>query len=142
MLAVIQHISNRRDAYLDVAMFVRVLGASSDWGFEIIQVRCIKENRLTMSSYEMVHPNVDPGHQIFLRDILPVEKLVKVDWRRSGQVQVPHAARRGLCVLATRNSEIVACPVGVMEKTLGAYDGLGQNSQSLSCRKKISWRTP
>lgn len=72
----------------------------------------------------MVHPNVDPSDQIFLRDILSIEKLVKVDRRRAGQVEVPGAARRRLCFLATRNSKIVSRPVDVLEHALGTHDGL------------------
>lgn len=72
----------------------------------------------------MVHPNVDPSDQIFLRNILPVEKPVKVDRRRAGQVKVPHAARRWLGFFTTRNSQVVSRPVGVFEESLGAHDGL------------------
>ena len=77
-----------------------------------------------MGSYEVVHPEVDPSDQIFLRDILPVEKLVKVHWRRGRQVKVPCAARGRFRFLATRHSEVVACPVDVVEGAFGAHDGL------------------
>lgn len=81
-------------------------------------------SRRTLESYEVVHPDVDPSDQIFLRDILPIEELVKVDRRRAGQVEVPDAARRRLCFLATRNSKVVSRPVGVVEHALGTHDGL------------------
>ena len=85
-------------------------------------VRFVKDN--TVGSYEVVRPDVDPSDQIFLRHILPVEKHVKVDRRRAGQVKVPYTARRRFCFLATRHSKIVACPVGVLEDALRAHDGL------------------
>ena len=85
-------------------------------------VRFVKEN--TAGSYEVVRPDVDPSDQIFLRDIFPIEKFVKVDRRRAGQVKVPYTARRWFRFLATGHSEIITCPVGILEDPLGAYDGL------------------
>ena len=74
--------SNGRGAYLDVAVLVRVFGASSDCGCEIVQLGSSKGTR--RGSYEVVRPDIDPSDQIFLRDILPIEKVVKVDRRRAG----------------------------------------------------------
>ena len=72
----------------------------------------------------MVHADVDPSDEILLRDVLAVEELVEVDDRFAGEMHVPLATRRRLGVLALRDREVVAGPVGVVQETLGADDGL------------------
>ena len=72
----------------------------------------------------MVHTDVDPRDEILLRDVLAVEELVEVDHRQAGKVHIPHAARRRLRILAERDGEVVARPVGVVEKTLRSDNSL------------------
>lgn len=108
-------------------------------GLWLRDFKCVKEREKdTTGSYEVVHSDVDPSNQIFLRDILPVEKVVEIDRRRPGQVKIPYAARRRLGFLATGNREIVSCPVGILEEAFGAYNSLCRKS---SIRLNMTSRT-
>ena len=78
----------------------------------------------TSGTYEMVHPDIHPRHEVLLRDVLAVEELVEVDHRRPWQVHVPHAARCRLGVLSLGDLKVVPCPISVLEQAFGANDGL------------------
>ena len=73
---------------------------------------------------KVVHADVDPRDEIGLRDVFAVEELVEVDGGRSGKVEVPLATRRGLGLLALRDCEVVARPVGVVQEAFGSNDRL------------------
>jgi hypothetical protein len=72
----------------------------------------------------MVHPDVNPGHQILLSNIFTVKEVVEVNRRSPWKVKIPHAAGRRLRILATRHRQVITCPVSILEQTLRSYDGL------------------
>lgn len=76
----------------------------------------------------MVHPDVNPGHQILLSDIFTVEKVVEVDRGSPWKIKVPHAAGKGLRIFATGHRQVITRPVGILEQTLRSYDSLGRTS--------------
>jgi len=94
-------------------MLVRVLGASSDWGWKD-EPLAITKYHIEQGTNKMMHANIHPSNQIFLCDILSVEETMEINGRGSWQVKVPHAARRWFGLLATGNSQIVARPVRVL----------------------------
>jgi hypothetical protein len=78
-------------------MFVLVLGESSAWGWNAIELK----SWLSQAAYQVVRPNVDPGNKILLSDIFTIKEAVEVDHRRARKVLIPHTARRRFVVLST-----------------------------------------
>jgi len=72
----------------------------------------------------MMRPNINPSNQICLRDILPVEKLMKVYRWVTRQIHIPHRTRAWLAFFTFRNSEIVTGPVGIVQEAFGTHYGL------------------
>lgn len=106
--------------YLDEAKLVRVFGESSACGCTVHDKLTFRGSRRInlIITYQMMRPNIDPGDQVFLRNVLAIKEAMEVHHRVSGQVQIPHAARGGLCVFATRNRKVIPSPVGIFQQPL------------------------